>query len=1013
MTQLEGMWVGNCHILRRIGGGGMGDVYLAEQPALGRNVAIKFVRAKEEHHEQPNAPAAMEDERARAEAQLAQEARAIAALDHPHILPLYEFGERDQLRYLVMPYVERGSLADLLRQGAPWGWTAPLAPTLAASIIEQTAGALQFAHDRHVIHRDVKPGNLLVRLLQRPLNLGDNAPSASQTKATPPYTLEPEDVHILLADFGLARFVGDSHVNTGARGTPLYSAPEQLQGQPSAASDQYALACVAYYLLTGLPVFTGSIAEICHQHLNVPPAPPSSLLPSLSPAMDAVILRALAKRPEERYPAVVAFAQALRMAIAAPLVSAAAPAPWTPPAPRRESALSKPRRDLQPAAASIPSRPAQASALSEATTQADGATDQIAGRIESRRARPSIPTRLSWQKAPPATPSPAPDDGRRPDGPAGRLPFSRRRGRARSLLAPVFAWRPPAGAGRPIMIGLVAVVLVSLLSGGGWLLTHRSGPTSSARNTAQAASITFLGNVSLASDVGVTHAPLVATLPVSGFTQRLDPHSVSDASLKSFARLPTLDAPARESATTMQPLASASGPEAALSAGHPWRISMDSDGQTTLVVSDGVLTVFHLSAAHKIDVRGMASARALFARGLAPTDALDQPQAIFDAVTKRWVLVMRQRVGDSSAPSGGSLDIAISATDDPLGAWNAYQLSATLQTLAPCAWADDPRIGVNAVSVSFTANLFACDAHRSYLGAGLWDISRASLFTGSRPQVYAFSGFTNSAGKSVLGVVPAVQRGDDATEWLLSDGASYASGDHPSSEIILWALEHPNGAAGTPALVGVVMQAPTSYADPPMMLAARGSPPLTLGDARPTEVIARPGSLYATFATAVHWSGDTLARPAIYWVIVSLPTSPNGKAPTSNQLSGAHVSSAVIWGAPGAAYIAPEETLAPDNSLTIAAVRVTADHPTDIVLATHAAGTTSAALGATTTLATDVGPLLWSGQGGTSLRAAWTSAAADQAQQAATPTRDVLWLASVIPTEGSRWHVQLWQTPAR
>ncbi len=298
MADLVGAQLGSCTIIRRLGGGGMGEIYLAEQRGLNRQVAVKVIRPL---------PSGDEAEQQAAAARFIREARAVAALEHPNILPIYEFGEVDGANYLVMPYIPDGSLADLMAAGTDARFRLPLEPGLAASIISQVAAALQYAHDRQIMHLDVKPGNMLVRLL--------DAPDAAAARP-----------HMLLADFGLARMVTLDPADSLLASTPLYAPPEQIDGHPVPASDQYALAGVAFQLLTGQPLFSGSMLELQRQHLMTPPPLASRVNPHLPGRVDAVLARALAKEPAQRFPSVAEFARHLQAALQ-PASADAAPSP--------------------------------------------------------------------------------------------------------------------------------------------------------------------------------------------------------------------------------------------------------------------------------------------------------------------------------------------------------------------------------------------------------------------------------------------------------------------------------------------------------------------------------------------------------------------------------------------------------------------------------------------------------------------------------------------------------------
>lgn len=266
MTTYLGQQLGNYRLVRSIGSGGFADVYLGEHIYLNTQAAIKILQTRLTQN---------------ALQVFLAEARTIANLTHRNIVQVLEFGVEQDTPYLVMTYAPNGTL----RQRHPQG--SRLTTSEVVSFITQVADALQYAHDRKIIHRDVKPENMLV---------GQNG-------------------DILLSDFGIAVVTHSSRYSSQeVGGTAAYIAPEQLQGKASPASDQYALAVVAYEWLTGERPFNGSFVEICSQHLLTPPPPLREKVPSLSPAVEQVILTALNKDAQQRFPSVQAFANALAQA---------------------------------------------------------------------------------------------------------------------------------------------------------------------------------------------------------------------------------------------------------------------------------------------------------------------------------------------------------------------------------------------------------------------------------------------------------------------------------------------------------------------------------------------------------------------------------------------------------------------------------------------------------------------------------------------------------------------------
>src|SRR2546421_2486120 len=255
---LAGQQLGHYQLLRLIGKGGMGEVYLAQDTRLPRRVAVKVIHC--DHQPYPDAKTSQQAERL-----FQREMKALSLLDHPHILNFYDFNEEQtaqgSLIYMVMPYRPEGSLVDwLLRHGS---LLLPLQDV--SALITQAASVLQHAHDQQIVHQDVKPSNFLVRI-------------------NPDTPTHPD---LFLVDFGIAKiFSATSLTNQSVRGTAVYMAPEQWCSEPVAATDQYALAIMAYQLLTGQLPFQGRTQQIMYQHLTVSPSPPSQYNAQLTAAID-------------------------------------------------------------------------------------------------------------------------------------------------------------------------------------------------------------------------------------------------------------------------------------------------------------------------------------------------------------------------------------------------------------------------------------------------------------------------------------------------------------------------------------------------------------------------------------------------------------------------------------------------------------------------------------------------------------------------------------------------------
>jgi serine/threonine protein kinase len=275
-----GTEVAGYRIVEEAGSGGMGVVYRAEEIGLGgRPVALKLL---------PPALAGDPDFRAR----FLREMRVAAAIDHPNIVPIYRAGEDRGLLYLAMRYVHASDLRRVLETEGR------LEPARALAILDQVARALDAAHARGLVHRDVKPGNILLA----------------------PPVLDGDPEHVYLVDFGLARSDNDDRSIGGGGsflGTPRYAAPEQAAGRPvDGRTDGYALGCVLYECLTGRPPFAdGSGEAVLLAHLEAAPPRLTTLRPDLPPAIDQVITRALAKSPDDRFPTCRALIAAAREAL--------------------------------------------------------------------------------------------------------------------------------------------------------------------------------------------------------------------------------------------------------------------------------------------------------------------------------------------------------------------------------------------------------------------------------------------------------------------------------------------------------------------------------------------------------------------------------------------------------------------------------------------------------------------------------------------------------------------------
>ncbi|GGC78453.1 serine/threonine-protein kinase [Undibacterium terreum] len=252
-----------------LGTGAMGVVYKAYDSNIARVVALKTIRAElfGDHQE------------AELVARFKNEAQASGRLSHPNIVAVYDYGETPETTYIAMEFVEGASLSSLLVAGTPMDLNATI------TCMSQLLRALEYAHARGVVHRDIKPANLLIT----------------------------SDAQVKITDFGIARIESSTLTQTGSViGTPSYMSPEQFRGETvDGRTDVFASGIVLYQLLTGSRPFVGSASTVMHQIMNEMPVNPSERNPALSKTFDHIISRALAKRPEDRFPSAQAFLETL------------------------------------------------------------------------------------------------------------------------------------------------------------------------------------------------------------------------------------------------------------------------------------------------------------------------------------------------------------------------------------------------------------------------------------------------------------------------------------------------------------------------------------------------------------------------------------------------------------------------------------------------------------------------------------------------------------------------------
>ncbi len=443
MANRIGQQLDNYRLTRLLGAGGFGEVYLAEHLYRTTQVAIKILPqlAQDDLHS------------------FLIEARTLR-LKHPNIVQVLDFGVEGRIPFIVMEYAPNGTL----RQRHPKG-TRVLLPTI-VSYVKQVASALQYAHDERLVHRDVKPENMLIGVQNQ----------------------------VLLSDFGIATVAhGTASQSVEAMaGTIPYMAPEQIQGHPRSASDQYSLGVVVYEWLCGDRPFHGTLTEVAVQHATMPPPSLREKVPAISPDVEQVVTTALAKDPKQRFGSVLAFATALEQAsqIKRPEPE---PEPVVPVAEMTAINQSQQPTEMATPVPVIPFSqqvivsdvPADTSAqpqtilplsgkerLSQAEEETARQEEEQADKLEEERVRKEKETVLAaTELATSAHPTPLPTEVAR----SSKSPALRPDAMVTAKPA------QPSASQRFVLIGLAGLVIVALASGIAWFAVHQASPTAGIR----------------------------------------------------------------------------------------------------------------------------------------------------------------------------------------------------------------------------------------------------------------------------------------------------------------------------------------------------------------------------------------------------------------------------------------------------------------------------------------------------------------------------------------------------
>lgn len=818
-----------------------------------------------------------DEQRAAFRARFTREAQTLERLHHPHILSLLAAGEdreRD-LTYLLLPYLSGGTLAQRLHTVS-----GPLPYPEVAGMLIQLAEALDYAHAQGVIHRDIKPANIL----------------------------RDEAGQLYVADFGIVRLLSEAQTHLTAAGivlgTPEYMAPEQLDGVAvGPAADTYSLGMVLYELVTGKVAFqANTLTDLFRKQLFEVPPRPSGLRPDLPAPAEAAIYRALAKQPDQRFGTAQELAQSFILGLRDQ---------WTP-----GLTLFAPPVFSEPAG--VPTVP-----LSEAVALSVPPYSHASGGLS----------------LPPQTPAPIMGQPTTPPQQVRSGPWTVPRPSAGpSVVAPGMTppdgLAPPVGAQHPqlsgtsslpiskriLYSGLAALVVLGALAGT-LVLLHRGSAPATAPSTVTGT----MGRLAAFKHIVVGPLPqLTGTVPSAAVPIQMLQSADTSASLDAASRhISSLPAVASSKGITLSTASSPTGliqrhiaglGQAELHVSAPTGVSVGASNQYVVEAAGGALLIATSSSARRL------SLATLFQQAYHSGATFGESRVLMDAGASRWILVANEVLAPGGKVAHAYFDLAISDSSNPFGGWYIFQLD-TGALRQGCTWADYPQLGLDQVGIFITGTSFACGRGGALQGADVWMLPRVTFESGKATAVAQWVGFQNAQGEPLVTITPAVEVGH-TTELLMSNDAGYVDNGRTSHLLYLWGVQAPASSTqvtSPPRVFGTTVTLAPAYADPPRAQQPGASTArIPAGDARITGLVYSGNQVFATFTTALNWSGDSETRSGAYWVELA-PTFSSQAGSSALSFQGVTILSEEPIGQRSTYFFAPSFTLASDGSVKLAA----------------------------------------------------------------------------------------------